>query len=88
MPQKDWAVNKPDQLSVVLSKLEKIASESNISIADAIVLAGCVGVEDAIQKAGLNVKVPFTPGRTDATQEETDIDSFKWLEPKVDAFRN
>jgi len=61
-----------------------------MSIADLIVLGGCVGVEDAISKAGLQkqVEVPFTPGRTDATQEQTDADSFKWLEPKVDAFRN
>lgn len=88
MPQKEWPVNKPEQLKVVLPILEGIAAEHGMSVADIIVLAGCVGVEDAIAKAGLSVVVPFTPGRTDATQETTDVDSFKWLEPKVDAFRN
>lgn len=72
----------------MLSVLEDISIESGMSLADIIVLGGCVGVEDAISRAGLQVEVPFTPGRTDATQEQTDVDSFKWLEPKVDAFRN
>jgi len=93
-PQKDWAVNKPEQLQKVLPILEKISKDNNMSIADMIVLAGCVGVEDAIAKTGLSTRqgssfeVPFTPGRTDATPEQTDVDSFKWLEPKVDSFRN
>lgn len=68
--------------------LEEIATKCNASLADIIVLGGCVGLEDAITAAGLTVEVPFTPGRTDATQEQTDQDSFKWLEPKIDAFRN
>jgi catalase-peroxidase len=68
--------------------LEKIAQTHNASVADVIVLGGNVGVEEAIKKSGLNVKVPFTSGRSDATQEETDVDSFKYLEPKVDGFRN
>jgi catalase-peroxidase len=92
-PQKDWAVNEPQQLSKVLSALEGIRSEFNatqtggkkISIADLIVLAGGVGVEQA---AGGGVKVPFTPGRTDASQEQTDVASFEPLEPAADGFRN
>jgi len=87
-PQKDWPVNKPAQLTKVISVLEGIASLSGVSVADMIVLGGCVGVEDAISRAGLDVEVPFTAGRTDATQDETEIESFKWLEPKTDGFRN
>jgi len=87
-PQKDWPVNKPAQLTKVISILEGISSLSGLSVADMIVLGGCVGVEDAISKAGLDVEVPFTSGRTDATQDETEIHSFKWLEPKIDGFRN
>lgn len=74
----------------VLPILEKISSDNNVSIADTIILAGCVGLEDAIAKTGIGIaiEVPFTPGRIDATQEHNDVDSFKWSEPKVDAFRN
>ena len=82
-PQKNWEVNKPDQLSKVLGKLENIASEAGVSIADVIVLAGNVGIEKASGK-----KVPFTPGRGDATQEHTDVESFAVLEPEADGFRN
>jgi catalase-peroxidase len=82
-PQKDWAANKPDQLAKVLGVLEKIASESDISVADVIVLAGNVAIEKA---SGLNV--PFTPGRGDATQDQTDVESFDVLEPVADGFRN
>jgi catalase-peroxidase len=92
-PQKDWAVNQPDQLSKVLKTLEGIQSEFNgaqnggkkVSVADLIVLAGGVGVEQA---AGGGVVVPFTPGRMDTTQEQTDVDSFAQLEPVADGFRN
>jgi catalase-peroxidase len=92
-PQRDWAVNNPAQLSRVLGTLEGIASEFNkgaktVSMADLIVLAGCVGVERAASNAGETVLVPFTPGRTDATQEMTDIESFSFLEPVADGFRN
>jgi catalase-peroxidase len=92
-PQRDWAVNNPAQLSRVLGTLEGIASEFNkgaktVSMADLIVLAGCVGVERAASNAGETVMVPFTPGRTDATQEMTDIESFAVLEPVADGFRN
>ena len=89
-PQKDWAVNQPEQLSKVLSVLEGIqsASSASVSMADLIVLAGCVGVEKAAKDAGHSVNVPFTPGRVDASQEQTDIDGFAVLEPKVDGFRN
>ena len=92
-PQKDWTVNEPAELAKVLAKLEEIqqdfnASGKKISLADLIVLAGGVGVEMAAKAGGLDVKVPFTPGRTDATQEQTEVDSFKWLEPKADGFRN
>ncbi|MFN5705488.1 MAG: peroxidase family protein, partial [bacterium] len=92
-PQKYWEVNNPSQLSKVLDKLEAIQKEfnatgKNVSIADLIVLAGCAGVEQAAKNAGHNVTVPFTPGRTDATQEHTDVDSFAVLEPKADGFRN
>ncbi len=82
-PQKDWEANKPQQLSKVLKVLEKIANETKASIADVIVLAGNVAIEKA---SGL--KVPFTPGRGDASQEHTDIDSFAVLEPEADGFRN
>lgn len=94
-PQKYWAVNNPTQLSKVLETLEGIQKEFNsgqsdkmVSLADLIVLAGCAGVEKAAKTAGHEVHVPFTPGRTDATQEQTDIESFAVLEPKADGFRN
>ena len=82
-PQKDWVANKPDQLSKVLSKYQEIANETNASIADIIVLGGNVGIEKATGK-----KVPFTPGRGDATEDQTDVDSFSVLEPLSDGFRN
>ncbi|MYA49392.1 MAG: catalase/peroxidase HPI [Chloroflexi bacterium] len=92
-PQKDWEVNAPAALSAVLGTLEGIQAEFNssgkrVSLADLIVLAGCAGVEQAAQNAGHNVQVPFAPGRTDATQEWTDEESFAVLEPKADGFRN
>jgi catalase-peroxidase len=95
-PQKDWEVNQPAELSKVLSKLEAIQKKFNasqsggkkVSLADLIVLAGCAAVEAAAKKAGHNVKVPFAPGRTDASQEQTDTASFAVLEPKADGFRN
>ncbi len=95
-PQKDWEVNQPEQLASVLSTLEGIQSEFNnaqangkgVSLADVIVLAGGVGVEQAAKNAGHDVTVPFTPGRNDASQEQTDVDSFDVLEPAADAFRN
>ena len=95
-PQKDWEVNNPEQLEKVLQTLEGIRKEFNdaqsgnkkISIADLIVLAGCAAVEKAAKNAGHDVKVPFTPGRTDATQEQTDIEQFGFLEPGADGFRN
>ncbi|GAB7531204.1 catalase/peroxidase HPI [Pseudomonas sp. 3A(2025)] len=95
-PQKDWAVNQPEQLSGVLQKLEAIQNDFNvaqaggkkISLADLIVLAGGVGVEQAAKNAGLQVTVPFTAGRTDASQEQTDVESFGYLEPLADGFRN
>ncbi|WP_342241954.1 catalase/peroxidase HPI [Inquilinus sp. OTU3971] len=95
-PQKDWAVNQPAQLATVLAKLEAIQQEfdasapggKKISLADLIVLAGGAAVEKAAKDAGQDVQVPFTPGRTDATQEHTDVDSFAPLEPKADGFRN
>ena len=82
-PQKDWVANKPDQLSKVLSKYQEIANETNASIADIIVLGGNVGIEKATGK-----KVSFTPGRGDATEDQTDVDSFSVLEPLSDGFRN
>ncbi len=82
-PQRNWEVNKPEQLSRVLGVLETIASESGVSVADVIVLAGNVGIEQA---SGVNI--PFTPGRGDATQDQTDVDSFDVLEPFSDGFRN
>jgi catalase-peroxidase len=94
-PQKDWEVNQPAQLSSVLKTLEAVQADFNransakqVSIADLIVLAGSVGVEKAAKAAGQEVTVPFTPGRTDATQEQTDIESFSVLEPIADGFRN
>jgi catalase-peroxidase len=95
-PQKDWEVNQPAELAKVLQKLEKIKTEFNgaqsggkkVSLADLIVLGGCAGVEAAAKKAGHDVKVPFAPGRTDASQEMTDVESFAVLEPTADGFRN
>ncbi|MGY3856708.1 catalase/peroxidase HPI [Aeromonas intestinalis] len=92
-PQKDWAVNQPAQLAKVLKALEAIQAEFNkgdkkVSLADLIVLAGNVGVEQAAKKAGVAVTVPFAPGRMDASQAQTDVDSFAVLEPLADGFRN
>ena len=87
-PQKDWEGNEPKRLSKVLSVLEPIANEFGISIADTIVLAGNVGVEKAIKNAGMNISVPFKPGRGDATQDMTDVQSFEPLEPLADGYRN
>ena len=95
-PQKDWDINQPKQLATVLQKLEAIQKEfdgsasggKKISLADLIVLAGDAAVEKAAKDAGVDVKVPFTPGRMDASQEQTDAESFKPLEPVADAFRN
>jgi catalase-peroxidase len=95
-PQKDWEVNNPAELSKVLQTLEKIQQDFNrsptggkkVSLADLIVLGGCAAVEQAAKKAGHDVKVPFTPGRTDATQQQTDVESFAVLEPTADGFRN
>jgi catalase-peroxidase len=95
-PQKDWAVNQPEQLATALETLEGIQKEFNsaqsggkmVSIADLIVLGGCAGVERAAKNAGHEVTVPFTPGRTDASQEQTDVVSFHVLEPAADGFRN
>lgn len=96
VPQKDWPVNNPEELSKVLATLEKVQKDFNktlaggmkVSLADTIVLGGVAAVEKAAKAAGYNVKVPFRPGRTDATQEQTDSSSFAVLEPKADAFRN
>jgi catalase-peroxidase len=95
-PQKDWAVNEPGQLARVLNALESIQGEFNssqtggkkVSLADLIILGGCVGVEQGAKNAGYNVTVPFTPGRMDALQSQTDVDSFAALEPVADGFRN
>ena len=87
-PQKDWEGNEPARLQKVLSVLEPLAKEAGASIADTIVLAGSVGVEQAAKAAGFNVTVPFTPGRGDASQDMTDTDSFAVLEPVSDGFRN
>jgi catalase-peroxidase len=95
-PQKDWAANQPAQLAKVLKTLESIQADFNekakdgkkVSLADLIVLAGCVGVEQAAKKAGVPVKVPFNPGRMDARQDQTDAESFAVLEPIADGFRN
>jgi catalase-peroxidase len=89
-PQKDWEVNQPDQLSKVLGTLEGIQSgyRKPVSMADLIVLAGCAGIEQAARNGGHDLTVPFTPGRTDASQEQTDVESFSILEPVADGFRN
>ena len=95
-PQKDWEVNQPEQLAKVLQALEIIRATFNssasdgvkVSLADLLVLAGNVGVEQAAKAAGVEVEIQFTPGRTDASQDQTDVDSFALLEPKADAFRN
>jgi catalase-peroxidase len=95
-PQKDWEVNQPDELAKVLPVLEKVQSDFNdsqsggkqVSLADIIVLGGCAGVEAAAKKGGHDVQVPFAPGRTDASQEQTDVESFGVLEPAADGFRN
>ncbi|MDO9501497.1 catalase/peroxidase HPI [Falsiroseomonas sp.] len=95
-PQKDWEVNQPAQLAGVLAKLEAIQQEFNaaqtsgkkVSLADLIVLGGCAAIEQAARKAGHEVEVPFTPGRTDASQDKTDVESFEVLEPTSDGFRN
>jgi catalase-peroxidase len=89
-PQKDWEVNQPAELKTVLQKLEAIQKESGkkVSLADLIVLGGCAAVEKAAKDAGLDVKVPFTPGRADASQDQTDVESFAPLEPRADGFRN
>ncbi|GAA4833604.1 catalase/peroxidase HPI [Luteimicrobium xylanilyticum] len=89
-PQKDWAVNDPERLARVIAALEEIkdASGTGVSLADLVVLAGGVGVEDAAVAAGHPIEVPFTPGRVDATQEQTDVESFGYLEPVADGFRN
>lgn len=95
-PQKDWAVNNPSELARVLQSLEKIQQEFNneatngkkVSLADLIVLGGCAAIEQAAKDAGHDVSVPFSPGRTDASQEQTDVESFAVLEPVADGFRN
>src|ERR1700677_2377036 len=95
-PQKDWEVNQPAQLETVLEKLEAIqkdfigsaAGGKKVSLADLIVLGGSAAVEKAAKDAGIDVKVPFTPGRTDASQEQTEVHSFAPLEPRADGFRN
>jgi catalase-peroxidase len=87
-PQKNWEGNEPDRLAKVLAVLEKIAAETGASVADVIVLAGNVGIEQAAKAAGINVIVPFAPGRGDATQAQTDVDSFAVLEPIHDGYRN
>jgi len=95
-PQKDWEVNQPTELAKILKKLEEVRKAFNaslsggkkVSLADVIVLAGSAAVEAAAKKAGVDVTVPFAPGRTDASQEQTDVDSFAPLEPKADGFRN
>ncbi|MCO5169491.1 MAG: catalase/peroxidase HPI [Planctomycetes bacterium] len=95
-PQKDWAVNQPEQLAETLRTLEGIQADFNgearggkrVSLADLIVLAGCVGVEQAAKRVGVTVKVPFSPGRMDASQDQTDVESFAALEPLADGFRN
>jgi len=87
-PMKDWDGNEPKRLSKVLKVLENIAKKTGATIADTIILAGNVGLEKAIKKAGSKVKVPFSPGRGDSSQEQTEAKSFKWLEPYHDGFRN
>ena len=89
-PQRGWEVNNPAQLATVLSKLESVqsASPTPVSLADLIVLGGCAAIERAAADAGVTVEVPFTPGRVDASQEQTDVDSFAYMEPQADGFRN
>lgn len=95
-PQVNWEVNNPDELATVLQTLEGIQSEFNgsasgdkaVSLADLVVLAGCAAIEQAARSGGHSVSVPFTPGRTDASEEQTDADSFNHLEPSADGFRN
>lgn len=93
-PQRNWALNQPEQLAAILDRLEAVRAEFNaaggaqVSLADLIVLAGSAAVEKAAKDAGVDVTVPFHPGRTDATQEQTDVDSFRVLEPRADGFRN
>jgi catalase-peroxidase len=95
-PQKDWEINQPKQLATVLAKLDAIQKELNgsaaggkkVSLADLIVLGGCAAIEKAAKDAGIDAKVPFAPGRMDASQDQTDVDSFKPLEPVADGFRN
>jgi catalase-peroxidase len=95
-PQKDWKVNQPEQLKTVLETLKRIRNEFNsrqsgakkVSLADLIILGGCAGVEQAAKNAGFDITVPFSPGRTDASQEQTDVESFGVLEPVADGFRN
>lgn len=87
-PQKDWQANEPDRLATVLTALEAIASETGASIADTIVIAGNVAIEEAASAAGVKVTVPFEAGRGDATQEMTEVESFSHLEPVHDGFRN
>ena len=95
-PQKDWAVNEPAKLADVLEVLQRIQAQFNdsasgtkrVSLADLIVLGGCAGIEQAARNAGHDLNVPFSPGRTDATQEQTDVDSFEVLKPAADGFRN
>jgi catalase-peroxidase len=95
-PQNEWEANNPSQLAKVLDRIESIQKEFNsaqsgnkqVSLADLIVLGGCAGVEKAAKDAGFDVTVPFTPGRGDATQEQTDVEQFGYLEPSADGFRN
>lgn len=89
-PQKDWEVNNPEQLDKVLKVYEGIQNDfsKEVSMADLIVLGGCAGIEKAAKEAGHEISVPFTPGRADATAEQTDVESFEWLEPSADGFRN
>lgn len=88
LPQKNWTANEPERLAKVLAVLEPIAQSSGASVADVIVLAGNVGIESAARAGGFDVSVPFLPGRGDALQEQTDVDSFAVLEPLADGFRN
>ena len=92
-PQKDWAINHPEELAKCISALEKVQTDFNatgktVSFADVVVLGGCAAIEAAAKAAGNDIKVPFSPGRTDATDETTDVDSFAHLEQTADGFRN
>src|SRR5207249_6801357 len=95
-PQKDWEVNNPAELAKVLQTLEQIQRDFNssqtggkkVSLADLIVMGGCAAVEQAAKNAGHNITVPFAPGRTDASQDQTDVESVAVLEPSLDRFRN